>query len=108
MRAGPPETSPVAFRAPTVTVADVPAGTRQAHVRWSGTQRNTTCIFAVRIDADYAQPRGGFRPVKVTYVWEEGGVEKRDVHIARKPEETYAITCGDAPVMRSLIVQLYP
>lgn len=89
-----------------VTVADVPAGTRQAHVRWSGTQRNTTCVFAVRIDADYAQPRGGFRPVKVTYVWEEGGVEKKDVHVARKPEETYAITCAATPEMKSLIVEL--
>ena len=67
-----------------------------------------TLIFDFRIDADYVEPQGGFRPVKVTYVWEEGGVEKRDVHIARKPEETYTITCGDAPVMRSLIVGLHP
>ncbi|MBE3069033.1 MAG: hypothetical protein IMZ66_02230, partial [Planctomycetes bacterium] len=89
-----------------VTVADVPAGTRQAHVRWSGTQRNTTCLFGLRIDADYRAPAGGFRPVKVTYVWEEAGVEKRDVHVASKPEETYKITCGTTPEMKSLIVEL--
>ena len=62
------------------TLSDVPAGTRQAQIRFRGRQRNTTCLFLVRIDADYLEPHGGFRPVKVTYVWEEGGIEKRDIH----------------------------
>ena len=38
-----------------------------------------------RIDADYKEPAGGFRPVQVTYVWEEGGLEKKDVHVATEP-----------------------
>ena len=89
-----------------VTVGDVPAGTRQALVRWSGAQRNTTCLFSLRIGADYKEPAGGWRPVKITYVWEEGGIEKRDVHVAAKPEETYTITCQAAPEMKSVILEL--
>jgi len=89
-----------------VTFSDVPAGTRSALVRWSGTQRNTTCLFNLRIDADYREPQGGFRPVKVTYIWNEAGVEKRHVHVATKPEERYVIDCAARPVMKSLITEL--
>ena len=46
-----------------VVVSAVPAGTRQALVRFAGTSRNATGIFNFRIDADYREPRGGFRPV---------------------------------------------
>jgi hypothetical protein len=88
------------------TVSDVPAGTRAALVRWSGQQRNTTCLFLVRIDADYRQPHGGFRPVKVTYVWEEGGLEKRDEHVAKGPKETYTIQCASKPEMKSIVLEL--
>jgi len=89
-----------------ITVGDIPAGTKEAQVRWVGVQRNTTCLFLVRIDADYKQPAGGFRPVQITYVWEEGGLEKRDVHVAAKPEETYKITCDGKPAMKSIILEL--
>ena len=89
-----------------VTVDGVPAGTRKALVRFSGQQRNTTCIFDFRIDADYVEPHGGFRPVKVTYVWTEDGVEKRNVHVAKSPNETYTITCEKKPLMKGLIVEL--
>ena len=88
------------------TVSDIPAGTTEAQIRFSGSQRNTTCLFLVRIDADYKQPHGGFRPVKVTYVWEEGGIEKRDVHVAAKPKETYTIQCRSKPEMKSIILEL--
>ena len=44
------------------------------------------------------EPQGGFAPVKVTYVWEEGGQEKQDAHLAQKPEETYTIRCATRPV----------
>jgi hypothetical protein len=84
----------------------VPAGTRSALVRFTGAQRTVAMIYQTRIDADYREPHGGFRPVKVTYVWEEGGAEKRDVHIARKPSETYRITCASKPTMKSLVVEL--
>ena len=100
------ETGPYQGICKYITVSDIPQGTREAQVRWVGVQRNTTCLFLVRIDADYKQPYGGFRPVQITYVWEEGGLEKRDVHIARKPEETYTIRCAGKPVMKSLILEL--
>ena len=90
-----------------VTAGDVPPGVRKALVRYQSTpQRNTLCVFDFRIDADYKEPAGGFAPVKVTYVWEEGGAEKRDVHIATSPRETYKITCAAKPTMKSLIVEL--
>jgi hypothetical protein len=89
-----------------VVFSDVPAGTRQALVRYSGTSRNTTGIFNFRIDADYREPCGGFRPVRVTYTWEEDGQPKQDVHVARKPRETYAIRCASKPVMKSIVLEL--
>ncbi|KPJ72231.1 MAG: hypothetical protein AMS14_08220 [Planctomycetes bacterium DG_20] len=90
-----------------VTVGDVPPGARKALVRFQSTrQRNTLCIFDLRIDADYKEPLGGFRPVKVTYVWTEDGAEKRHVHVAVKPNETYTVRCAKPPLMRSLIVEL--
>ncbi len=84
----------------------VPAGCRAALVRFAGEQRNTAMIYQARIMADYREPHGGFRPVKVTYVWEEGGAEKRNVHVARKAAETYTIDCPTAPLMKSLVVEL--
>jgi hypothetical protein len=89
-----------------ITVTDIPPGTRAAQVRWVGQQRNTTCIFFVRIDADYKQPQGGFQPVKITYTWDESGVEKKDIHIAKTPQETYKITCATKPTMKSIILEL--
>lgn len=88
------------------TVSDVPPGTREALVRFSGVQRNTTCLFAARIDADFRQPHGGFRPVRITYVWEEGGAEKKDVHVARSAPETYKIACASKPQMKSIVLEL--
>ena len=49
---------------------------------------------------------GGFRPVQVTYVWEEGGWRRRTSTSARSPAETYTIACESTPVMKSLIVEL--
>lgn len=89
-----------------ITVSDIPAGTKAAQVRWVGKQRNTTCLFLARIDADYKQPAGGFRPVQVTYLWEEGGIEKKDAHTAAKPSDTWKIQCDGKPTLKSLIVEL--
>lgn len=97
---------PTAGSCKYVTFSDVPPGTRSALVRWSGTQRNATCMFNVRIDADCRQPFGGFPPVKVTYLWTENGRVRRDVHVARKPRETYTIRCEAPPVMRSIVLEL--
>lgn len=89
-----------------VVVSEVPPGTKAAQVRFVGVERNTTCMFSVRIDADYKEPHGGFRPVKVTYVWDEGGAEKKDIHVAQKPEETYQINCAAKPTMKSIVMEL--
>ncbi len=88
-----------------VTVGDVPAGTRSALVRFAGQQRNTTCLFQVRIDADYRQASGGFAPVKITYAWEENGQERKDVHVARAAEEAYTLRCAARPLMKSIVLE---
>ena len=33
-------------------------------------------------------------------------LEKKHVHVAQSPAETYAITCKSAPVIKGLIVEL--
>ncbi|HVR84237.1 MAG TPA: hypothetical protein VMU54_08000 [Planctomycetota bacterium] len=86
--------------------ADVPKGIREALVRYSGSSRNATGILGFRIDADYQEPFGGFRPVRVTYHWEENGQARQDVHLARKPDEVWTITCGTKPLMKSIILEL--
>ena len=100
-----------------VTVSDVPPGARKALVRWSGTRANpgnsqmdvwnsTTAVYGFRIDADYTEPHGGFRPVKVTYHWEEEGRPKSHAHVAVKPEEIYRIDCAGGPLMKSVTLEL--
>ena len=91
-----------------VTFTQVPKGTRSALVRFAGSQRNTTGIFGLRVDADYTEPAGGFRPVTVTYAWTEDGKAKQDVHVAAKADETYTITCASKPTMTSITLELAP
>lgn len=89
-----------------VEFAEIPAGTRQALVRYAGTSRNATGLLNFRIDADYREPRAGFRPVKVKYQWDENGQPKEHVHVARQPQETYPITCVAKPVLKSIVLEL--
>ncbi len=89
-----------------IVFSDIPPGTKEVLVRFSGQQRNTTMISNFRIDADYKEPNGGFRPVKITYIWEEGGKEKQDVHIAKAASDTYSIHCDTKPLMKSMILEL--
>jgi hypothetical protein len=84
----------------------VPPDGHAALVRLTGVERNTCCLFDLRIDADYQEPRGGFAPVKITYVWDEAGQTKTDVHIARSPSETYTIHCAEKPTMKSIALEL--
>ena len=88
--------------------SDVPAGKKSVQFKFAGTQRNTTCIFDLRIDVDYKEPAGGFRPVKITYVWDEGGQEKTDVHVAEAASETYTIHCGPNTTAKSFSMELAP
>ncbi len=85
-------------------------------MRYKLTQaRNTTGIMGLRIDVDYwdtpdgkAPRREEPTPLKVTYVWQENGVEKKDVHVTRELPESYEIHCASRPLMRSLVVELAP
>jgi hypothetical protein len=91
-----------------ITYSDIPAGTRAALVRFDGHQNNTLGFFGLRIDADYKEPNGGYRPIKVTYIWTENGAEKKDVHVTAKPTETYTIKCDAKPVMKSIVLEMAP
>ena len=62
----------------------------------------------LRIDVDYQEPQHGFRPVKITYAWQEDGQAKTHVHVARQPQETYTIDCGPKTVVTSFSVELAP
>jgi hypothetical protein len=86
----------------------IPSGKRHALIRYAGSQRNIVGMFAFAIKVDYAEPNGGFRPITVTYVWDENGAEKRDTHTAKQADEAYTITCAGKPVMKSLIVEPAP
>ncbi len=88
------------------TITDVPPGTKEARLRFNGHTVNTTMLFGLRIDADYRQPHGGFRPVKITYAWEEDGKPQRHEHVATSPKETYTIHCGPQTVVKSFTVEL--
>jgi hypothetical protein len=90
-----------------VTFTEVPRGTRSALVRWAGRQQEATCLFGLRIDADYREPRGGVAPIKVTYVWEEGGKAKKHILLANTPSVTTTLLCQERPIMKSLIVERY-
>ena len=87
-------------------VSDVPPGTRAARVRLAGKQSNTTLLFDLRIDADYVEPAGGFKPVKITYAWDEAGQPKTHTQVAKTPSETFAIKAGAGAVPKSYTMEL--
>jgi hypothetical protein len=89
-----------------VVADDVPAGTRAAQVRFAGEQKNTTALFDLRIDAHYKEPAGTFKPVKVTYTWDENGTEKKHEYVGREPQAQYTITCGPAARVKSFTMEL--
>ncbi len=88
------------------TFADIPPGRNEVQLRLIGHQVNTAMLFGLRIDADYKQPHGGFRPVKITYSWEEDGKPQTTAHVATRPEESYTIHVGQKAVVKSFSVEL--
>lgn len=88
------------------TVKDVPPGTKAVQARYVGTSKAGLQLGSFRVDADYKDPNFGFRPVKVTYVYEEDGKPKEFVHVAKTADETFVIKCASRPVMKSLTVEL--
>jgi hypothetical protein len=89
-----------------VVINNVPPGTKAAKVRLAGKQTNTVVLFDLRIDADYKEPAGGFKPVQITYAWDENGTEKTDVHVAKSPTDTYTITCAPGSKVKRYTLQL--
>jgi hypothetical protein len=75
-------------------------------VRFVGQQKNTTCMFNLRIDADYTEPAGTFKPVKITYAWDENGTEKTHEYVAKEPQADYAIQCGPGARVKSFTMEL--
>jgi len=90
----------------SILVDQIPRGARSALVRLNGTQRNTAMIYNLRIDADYEEPHGGFRPVIVTYRWQENGVEMSEERVIDKADQRYVIHCDSKPSMTSISLQL--
>jgi len=98
---------PVVFNGVFTEIKDVPAGTKSVWVKHAGYGGgNGVMLFNQRIDAHYKLPSAGFRPVKITYVWEEGGIEKKDEHIAKQAADTYKIKLDGKPDMKSIIMEL--
>jgi hypothetical protein len=89
-----------------VTFSDVPAGTKSALVRYAGVAAGSISLLDLRVDADYKLPGAGFRPVKITYSWDEDGQPKSDVHVAKDANDTYSINCAAKPVMKSIVLEL--
>ena len=89
-----------------VEVKDIPAGTKAAQVRYVARVKSALQWYNFHINADYRQPGAGFRPVKVTYTWDENGQEKTDAHVAQKAQETYTINCQSKPTMKSIRLEL--
>ncbi|MBA2482502.1 MAG: hypothetical protein H0V44_17700 [Planctomycetes bacterium] len=87
------------------STSEVPKGTRAALVRYVGKKVAGNLLWSFRIDADYLEPKGGSAPVKVTYRWEEDGQAKEDVHMASKASDTWTITCGAKPLMKSIVIE---
>ena len=88
--------------------SDVPGGAKTVWVKLAGKEVNTACLFGLRIDVDYQEPQGGFRPVKITYAWHEDGHAKTHDHVVRQPQETYTIDCGPKTMAKSFSVELVP
>ncbi|HYF49237.1 MAG TPA: hypothetical protein VEJ63_07520 [Planctomycetota bacterium] len=86
--------------------ADAPKGARKAIVRYSGAQTGSLVIWRMRVDADYAEPAGGFAPVKITYEFEDGGKPRAEIFVAKTPQESFTIQCGAKPVMKSITLEL--
>ena len=86
------------------TTREIPAGAKSVQVRYN--VKGAQAINTFWIVLDYKPAAAGFSPVKVTYVWDEDGKEKTDVHVAKTPEDTYKIKCDSKPTMKSIVLEL--
>jgi hypothetical protein len=96
---------PFRFGSRYATFTDVPKGTRKASVRFASVGPGPV-IFNFRADADYTEPHGGYRPVKISYSWEENGQAMQDVHVAKEAVDEYKLNCTEKPKMKSIVLEL--
>ena len=94
-----------------VTFDKIPAGTKDALVRFAGTQlQHDHDLVRTHRQVDYKSSlaAGFLLPIQITYTWKENGQEKKDVHIAKSADETYVINCAEKPVMASIVLEVKP
>ncbi len=85
----------------------IPAGTRNALLKYELTGNNTVGIFTFRVDADYRDPLShGFRSFTVVHRWKEGGQEKSFRHTVDHLPLTYTIPVSTDPEMVSVTYQM--
>lgn len=79
----------------------VPAGTKQALLRYELTGNNTIGVMSFRADADYRDPlaAASFHPFAVVHRWKENGIEKSKRVTVNKLPFTYQIDVGVEPEM---------
>ena len=82
----------------------IPAGAKQALLKYELTGNNTVGIFSFRVDADYKDPRAAkaFLPFRITHEWKENGQNKTFSQNVPKLPFTYGIKAGSDPEMVSV------
>lgn len=83
-------------------------GATRALVRYAFDGPGTLGIFVFRIDVDYTDTTASSRPVKVTYAWEEKGVERQHEQVISRYPTSYAIDAASAPLMKWIRVEGEP
>ena len=98
-----------------VTVEDVPAGTRSVLFKYllnsSGAGASSCSIYAVRMEANHKPTDPGFKPLEVTFTWDERQedyslVERSHTQLVARTPFRYVVNVGgvDHPVVTSLRV----
>ena len=100
---------PLADKSQYVKVTDPPPGARKAVVRYHFSGPGGVGVMMFRIDVDYLDPHAGWRPLKVTYHWQEGGQEKTHTQVVSEVPTSYKIedvgATGDLE-LESLVLEL--
>jgi hypothetical protein len=99
---------PTAGRTDVYRLADVPAGSRKALVRYEMKGNNTAGILSFRIDADYRDPLASetSRPFRVMHRWKEAGKEKSHTETVTRLPARYRIEAGADPEMVAVRVEM--
>lgn len=100
------------------TVDQIPPGTKSVLFKYllngSAAGTGACSIYAARMEASYKPADPGFKPVEVTYCWNEvqkdgSKVQRSHTELVAKTPHVYTINVGgeDHPVMESLAVKLH-